>query len=491
MNNYALIVAGGNGLRMGSKNKPYMLLAGKPIIYHTLKKFEEFPRIQRIVIVAKEESIDDAWELVSRYSITKVQNIVTGGGERQHSVYNGLRSIDEYGDADFVFIHDAVRPLVSPETLEKLYHEALFYRAVVPAMPSHSTMKKGNDFVEDTLDRQCIWCIQTPQVFYFSLILRAHETAHDEEYLATDDAALVERIGERVRIIRGNSENIKITVPEDLVLAESILTVKHGAVGRHEDPKRVELKIYAQIELTPHGKGNIRNSPGPSSPYYETVNIYDHIIISKDDGHYQMTGNFTSPADREMIEKVRAALESFVKRELPCSIHVIKGVPVFSKPLVSSAREYAVISGFNQLFRLHLSDKDIQTILKILGLEAPIMQTGGGKPVLLDTLEKNDSPGNPAGEIYVIGIPRHKTGRLSRAHTPGVKNKIRPAMKRLVIFFSSRALFCGVSRIGPAFYAAFASYKNAEQAIQEYGGGPFKGEWYITKSVDSIFEIVF
>lgn len=151
-------------------------------------------------------------------------SIVSGGAERQHSVYNGLKAVKE---SDFVLIHDGARPFITIEKIHELVKEANEHGAAVPAVPMKDTVKRvSQGFVDETVERSSLWAIQTPQAFRVSLILEAHERARQEGYVGTDDASLVERIGKKVKVIEGNYRNIKLTTPDDLLFAEAILSVK-------------------------------------------------------------------------------------------------------------------------------------------------------------------------------------------------------------------------------------------------------------------------
>ena len=169
------------------------------------------------------EEIARAGETVRRFGLTKVSHILPGGEERQDSVYRGLQALR--GKADWVIIHDGVRPFVPLELIQRVLSETRRWKAVVVALPANETVKEvslENEVVR-TVDRRRLWIIQTPQSFEYPLILRAHEEARREGFFGTDDASLVERLGIPVKILHGSRFNFKITTPEDLVLAEALL----------------------------------------------------------------------------------------------------------------------------------------------------------------------------------------------------------------------------------------------------------------------------
>lgn len=229
----AIVVAAGQGKRMGGNvQKQYLELMGKPIIYHTLEAFQNSPLIDSIILVTGPEQM--AWcrdELVHKYNLSKVDTITTGGAERYTSVWNGLQVIEEdMTKADregIVFIHDGVRPFVDDEIISRTLEAAKTYGACVAAMPVKETIKLAdeNDFVNSTPPRNRIWGIQTPQVFDFQLLYKAYQTAMESGRTdMTDDAMIVENFTDvKVKLVEGSYENIKITTPEDLEIAEAFL----------------------------------------------------------------------------------------------------------------------------------------------------------------------------------------------------------------------------------------------------------------------------
>jgi len=222
----ALIPAAGMGKRMGAAiNKQYLLLNGMPIVAHTIALFEQAPFIDAIYLVIPEPEIPYCREqVVERYGFAKVREIVPGGAERQNSVLNGLRAMTDARDDDVVLIHDGVRPLVPLQVLERAVAMAAEHDAALVAVPAKDTVKFVADgIVTETPPRENIWLAQTPQAFTYGVIRAAHEAADAERFLGTDDAMLVERLGRDVHIVPGDYRNIKITTPEDLILAEAFL----------------------------------------------------------------------------------------------------------------------------------------------------------------------------------------------------------------------------------------------------------------------------
>ena len=222
----ALIPAAGMGKRMGAGiNKQYLLLHDKPIVAHTIAVFEQALFIDDIYVIVPEAEIPYCREhVIDRYGFAKVRAIVAGGSERQHSVLNGLRAVTDPQDDDVVLIHDGVRPFIPELVLERAVAAALEHDGALVAVPSKDTVKVVTDgIIRDTPAREQLWLAQTPQAFRYGIIRAAHEIAEAEGFLGTDDAMLVERLGKEVHIVLGDYRNIKITTPEDLILAEAFL----------------------------------------------------------------------------------------------------------------------------------------------------------------------------------------------------------------------------------------------------------------------------
>jgi len=230
----AIIVAAGKGLRMqNAVSKQYLKLGGRPIIAHTLSAFEACRMVEHIYLVIPKQDLEFCrQEILPSIEMQSAVTLVAGGAERQASVYNGLLAVSP--KTGMVAIHDGVRPLVTPEMITACIEGARETGACILGIPASDTLKQANaeGIIETTLPRHDIWLAQTPQVFSYDLILKAHETALQAGISGTDDAALMERIGHPVRIIRGSSSNIKITTPEDLRRAEAIQAISMRTAWR-------------------------------------------------------------------------------------------------------------------------------------------------------------------------------------------------------------------------------------------------------------------
>jgi 2-C-methyl-D-erythritol 4-phosphate cytidylyltransferase len=222
----AVIVSAGKGLRfMGGKKKQFTFLGGKPILAHTLEKFETCPLIRSIHLVVGQEDMDYCLkEIIEKNKFQKVSKIVPGGKRRQESVKNGIDALPK--DTDIVAIHDGVRPFVTQAMIEDSIHSAGRYGAVILAMPVKETIKISNS--DGTV-------LKTPQTFQVNVIKEAYYRATEDGFIGTDDASLVERLGVKVHILLGSYTNIKITTLEDLLLANLFLEIntlkKEAAAG--------------------------------------------------------------------------------------------------------------------------------------------------------------------------------------------------------------------------------------------------------------------
>ena len=227
----AIVLAAGQGKRMHSDvQKQYLLLQDKPLLYYSLKAFQESFIDEIILVVGKGEETYCRHEIVEHFHFTKVKKIVEGGRERYHSVASGLREIEGEG---YVFIHDGARPFLTQEILDRTYEMVQKHHACAAGMPVKDTIKIADEkgFAQTTPDRECVWQVQTPQVFTVQLAKTAYEELliKEEELKAqgiriTDDAMVVETLLQHpVKLVEGSYENIKITTPEDLKVAAVFL----------------------------------------------------------------------------------------------------------------------------------------------------------------------------------------------------------------------------------------------------------------------------
>jgi 2-C-methyl-D-erythritol 4-phosphate cytidylyltransferase len=224
MKNIALIMAAGSGTRMKAKiNKQFLLMDKKPVLYYTIKAFEDNQLIDDIVLVISKTDINYCEEnIVEKYNFKKIRKIISGGETRQESVLNGLKSLD---DCNVVLIHDGARPFVSNRIISQGIKFAEIHGAAACGVKPKDTIKIINNFSmsEATLEREKLFSVQTPQCFNYELILRCHKKAFNETFKATDDTMIVEHYFNNVYLYEGSYDNIKITTPEDLVIGEKLV----------------------------------------------------------------------------------------------------------------------------------------------------------------------------------------------------------------------------------------------------------------------------
>ncbi len=238
----AIVPAAGLGKRFGpGKNKPFKILGGKPLIVWSLETLVSINEIVDVIPVFKAEDMEYGQNIIEEYNLSKIKRIAPGGKERQDSVYNGLKLIED--TESIVLIHDGVRPLIDKDLIENVIKELLSpptpplvkggkgglngVDGVILGVPVKDTIKEAEDgIIKSTLKRSSLWSIQTPQVFLYSSILQAYDRAMKEGFYSTDDAALVERNSGKIKVVMGSYKNIKITTPEDLAVAEVLLRNK-------------------------------------------------------------------------------------------------------------------------------------------------------------------------------------------------------------------------------------------------------------------------
>lgn len=218
-----IVLAGGRGKRMGSAtSKQYIDLNGKPILYYTLKKIIDNKSIDKIILVIPEDEVEYCKkEVLEKYDL-RVDEVAFGGKERQDSVYNGLKKAE---GSDIVLIHDGARPFISEEIIDKGIKYARIYKAAAPGVMPKDTIKVKDErnFSIDTPLRSSLVAVQTPQVFEYNMICECHEKVKEQNIQVTDDTMVAELFGNKVYLYEGEYTNIKITTPEDLILAQYLV----------------------------------------------------------------------------------------------------------------------------------------------------------------------------------------------------------------------------------------------------------------------------
>lgn len=227
----AIIAAAGLGVRMQQdRPKTYLNLGKKPILVHTLKVFEAIPEVREVTVVVHPNDLEFCQEeVIDPFGFKKILRLVPGGKERQDSVYNALKVLkNEEDDLEVIVVHDGVRPFVVPEQVRQVIAAARRYGGAVLGIPCQDTLKQVNarGEVVATVERRELWQIQTPQAFQAALLWRAFGKAMSSGFYATDEAALVEALGQPVVVVPGSPLNLKITTPDDLKLAEALLALR-------------------------------------------------------------------------------------------------------------------------------------------------------------------------------------------------------------------------------------------------------------------------
>lgn len=215
----AILLGAGSSTRMKGVDKIMMPLLGRPLLSYSVERLEQSPTINSIVVVTAEHNEATIRGLVEGQTASKVIATCVGGPRRQDSVRNGL---DHVGDATHVLVHDGARPLVDRSMIERGVEAVLKYDAAIAAVPVKDTIKRvgGDMLVLDTVPREHLWAVQTPQIFELDLLKTAHQRVEED---VTDDATMVERLGHKVKIFMGSYENIKVTTAEDVIIAEALI----------------------------------------------------------------------------------------------------------------------------------------------------------------------------------------------------------------------------------------------------------------------------
>ncbi len=348
----AVILAAGIGKRMGTGiSKQYLKIGEKPILVHTLEKFEKASKIDNIIIVVSKTNITYVREeICEKYAISKVTDITVGGKERQDSVKNGLRCLDS--DTDIVVIHDGVRPFISPEYIDILIRDVREKGAITLGVPVKDTVKsvEYDGCVSKTLDRSTLWLTQTPQVFLRNIICDAYEQAYRDGVYGTDDAALVECMGVPVVMIPGSNENIKITTPEDLDMGtfllkrrSSIMKVGIGydshrlvkgralILGGVEIPNDLGLLGHSDADVLLHaicdailgalGDGDIGKHFPDSDPTYKDISSLKLLQMVKERATSQ--GFSVSNVDATVIVE-KPKLRSYITKMIHNISHILE-----------------------------------------------------------------------------------------------------------------------------------------------------------------------
>ena len=228
----AIFPAAGKGKRMqAGMNKVLVELEGVPILVRTLARFSRCQAVDRLVVVVAAHEVEFVTDMLTRaareYGL-KPWLVTAGGSERQYSVWNGIQAVQGAADDDIILVHDAARPLVSEKTILETIRVAEAKGAAIAAVPAKNTIKLCNAAGEvvETPDRSRLWEVQTPQGFRRDILVRANQQAMAESFLGTDDASLVERLGQKVFIVESDYRNIKLTTPEDMVIAKAFLAAE-------------------------------------------------------------------------------------------------------------------------------------------------------------------------------------------------------------------------------------------------------------------------
>ena len=227
-----IIVAAGSSRRMGF-DKLFAPLAGQPVLWHSLKAFSDTKCVDEILVVTREDRMDEIERLVGDERLRKVSKVVTGGPERHLSVWNGLQAVDS-ADSEFIAIHDGARPLVTPKLINACLDLAAEHGAACCASQIPDTVKRASleQMVTESVERTGLWAMQTPQVFRSGVILQAYAALMAKHEMVTDEVTAVQKLGKKIALLKNDDWNMKITFPHDLELAEHVLSLRARKAGK-------------------------------------------------------------------------------------------------------------------------------------------------------------------------------------------------------------------------------------------------------------------
>lgn len=231
----AIVPAAGVGSRFGGDiNKAFFEISNKPLLIWVMEKFQQSHRIHEIIPVINHNDMGRCLQLIEEYALSKIRKIAPGGKERQESVYNALQLVDD--KSSIILIHDGVRPVIDTDLIERCLSALDKYDGVVAGVPVKDTIKEvKGDVVHQTLDRKRLISVQTPQVFKCGTLFQSYENIKDKELQFTDDAAIIEHSGGKVIVAEGSYRNIKVTTPDDAIVAGALLKHAEGATQKRED----------------------------------------------------------------------------------------------------------------------------------------------------------------------------------------------------------------------------------------------------------------
>ncbi len=233
----AIIVAAGSSRRMGF-DKLFAPLAGKPVLWYSLKAFSDTKEVDEILIVTRDERMDEVEQLVSVHKFLKVTKVISGGAERHLSVWNGLQAVASK-DSEFIAIHDGARPLVTPQLIRACLELAETHGAACCASQIPDTVKRASieQMVTESVERTGLWAMQTPQVFSSGLILQAYAALMVKHEMVTDEVSAVQKLGKKIALLKNDDWNMKITFPHDLELAEHVLELRAKQTAKSSKPR--------------------------------------------------------------------------------------------------------------------------------------------------------------------------------------------------------------------------------------------------------------
>ena len=485
MKTTAILVWAGIGQRMGNIDKTLLELQGKHILLYSVEAFERCSLIDEIIIVVREEKIPEIQAMIETSLHPKVKKIVAGGDSRQASTYHGLVQVE---DSDIVLVHDVARPLVMQEIIEEVVTWAKEFGWAIPWLPISDTIKKWNGFVDGTIDRNHLYRVQTPQGFQTSILKKSYESALSDGFIGTDEASLVERIGGKIKIVPWNSKNLKITYPEDLILAENFLNTQH--------PQSLEIKSYVKINLNLEIGKKLDDGYHEISSLFQAVSLFDILTISKKDV-FTIEWCIICEHETNLLSKAKKLLEDSTWKNLDCSVHLIKSCPISAGLWWGSSNAASFMVGLNQIFQLWLSKETLCQIGVKVGADVPFFITNIATAQVSGIGEKIVPSDFLPMPFYVLARPHKRVSTVSvfeeydktgKSFYDIVSERC-PMTRDMIEYFTTITKVYGMSGTGPTVFAWFQTAGEAQSAIEKYGVEKFNGDWFLVSPTKSTYEI--
>ena len=482
----AILVGAGVWQRMWNIDKTQIQLQGKTLLFHCLDTFQASQNIDEIVVVVKDDKVEETKTLIDTQLYSKVTKVIAWWATRQDSTLCGLEALE---NTDIVLVHDIARPLVDQSIISEVIQGAKEFWGAVPGIKVSDTIKKWADFIDATIDRDTLYRIQTPQAFSYDLLKKAFDKAQKDTFLWTDEASVVENFWEKIKIVPGKNKNLKITYKEDIALAKSFLV----------DPsKRISIKSYVKINLSLQVWKKLENWYHEISSLFQAVNLYDLIDVTRTDTWCSLIWSIICENEANLLSKAHRLMEAYTKKKLMCQVHLIKACPISAGLWGGSSNAGAFMVALNELFDLGLTKKELCELGLQVWADVPFFITNYPTALVEWIGDKITPSTQKPMPFYVLARPhkRINTGVIFQKFDETGKSfyeitsEICPAVKDMCEYFATLTPVYGMSGTGPTCFAWFKTSLEAQKAIENYGVEKFNGDWFIVEPTTSTYEVL-